>query len=140
MKWPDCRACSRERGEADLAAAVDAQDLDRDQVAFLDDVAHLIMQGALDENVLRAMQEKFAESNRAAGGTCDYRLFADSPHEWVAVPGPQTDKARQTVKEFIAKQTKTAALGPPFPLSIDAGVTRRRREPLRPACSRCPRR
>jgi hypothetical protein len=27
-------------------------------------------------------------------------------HEWVAQPGPQTDKARDTVKEFIARQLK----------------------------------
>jgi acetyl esterase len=67
-------------------------------------VPWLIMQGALDDNVLPAMQEKFAESYRAAGGQCDYRLFADSTHEWVAVPGPQTDKAQATVREFIARQ------------------------------------
>ena len=67
-------------------------------------VPWLIMQGALDDNVLPAMQEKFAESYRAAGGQCDYRLFADSTHEWVAVTGPQTDKAQATVREFIARQ------------------------------------
>ncbi len=66
----------------------------------------LIMQGALDDNVLPAMQEKFAETYRAAGGQCDYRLFEDSTHEWVAEPGPQTDKARTTVKQFIARQLR----------------------------------
>ncbi len=76
--------------------------LDRGEKVAL--VPFLIMQGALDDNVLPAMQEKFVDSYRAAGGTCDYRLFADSTHEWVAEPGPQTDKARQTVKEFIARQ------------------------------------
>ena len=69
-------------------------------------VPFLIMQGALDDNVLPAMQEKFAETYRAAGGQCYYRLFADSTHEWVAQPGPQTDKARTMVKEFIARQLK----------------------------------
>jgi len=69
-------------------------------------VPFLIMQGALDDNVLPAMQEKFAETYRAAGGHCDYRLFEGSTHEWVAEPGPQTDKARTTVKEFIARQLK----------------------------------
>ena len=67
-------------------------------------VPFLIMQGAADDNVLPAMQEKFVESYRAAGGQCDYRLFADSTHEWVAVPSPQTDKAQATVREFIARQ------------------------------------
>jgi acetyl esterase/lipase len=69
-------------------------------------VPFLIMQGALDDNVLPEMQEKFAQTYRAAGGQCDYHLFADSVHEWVAKPGPQTDKARETVKEFIARQLK----------------------------------
>jgi len=76
--------------------------LDRGEKVAL--VPFLIMQGALDDNVLPAMQEKFAETYRAAGGSCDYRLFADSTHEWVAEPGPQTDKARTVVKDFIARQ------------------------------------
>jgi acetyl esterase len=66
----------------------------------------LIMQGALDDNVLPEMQQKFAETYRAAGGSCDYRLFENSVHEWVAEPGPQTDKAREVAKEFIARQLK----------------------------------
>ena len=66
----------------------------------------LIMQGALDDNVLPEMQEKFAKTYRAAGGACDYRLFENSVHEWVAEPGPQTDKARDVVKEFVARQLK----------------------------------
>jgi acetyl esterase len=66
----------------------------------------LIMQGALDDNVLPEMQEKFASTYRAAGGSCDYRLFENAVHEWVAEPGPQTDKAREVAKEFIARQLK----------------------------------
>src|SRR5262245_52748911 len=66
----------------------------------------LIMQGALDDNVLPEMQEKFAKTYRAAGGDCDYHLFENSVHEWVAEPGPQTDKAREVVKAFIARQLK----------------------------------
>lgn len=69
-------------------------------------VPFLIMQGALDDNVLPETQEEFARAYRAAGGECDYRLFENSVHEWVAAPGPQTDKAREVVKEFIARQLK----------------------------------
>ena len=69
-------------------------------------VPFLIMQGALDDNMLPEIQEKFAKAYKAAGGECDYRLFANSVHEWVAEPGPQTDKAREAVKEFIARQLK----------------------------------
>jgi acetyl esterase/lipase len=78
------------------------QILERREPATL--VPLLIMQGALDDNVSPALQEKFAETYRAAGGKCDYRLFAGCEHEWVAKPGPQTDRARETVKEFIAMQ------------------------------------
>jgi acetyl esterase/lipase len=63
----------------------------------------LIMQGALDDNVLPSVQEKFAKTYRAAGGVCEYHVFEDSEHEWVAKPGPQTDRARAMVKEFIAR-------------------------------------
>jgi acetyl esterase len=66
----------------------------------------LVMQGALDDNMLPEVQEKFVAAYKAAGGACDYHLFANSVHEWVAEPGPQTDKARDTVKEFIARQLK----------------------------------
>jgi acetyl esterase/lipase len=66
----------------------------------------LIMQGALDDNVLPEMQEKFVKTYKAAGGQCDYRLFENSVHEWVAEPGPQTDRAREAVKEFITRQLK----------------------------------
>jgi len=66
----------------------------------------LIMQGALDDNVLPEVQEKFVKTYKAAGGDVEYHLFENSVHEWVAEPGPQTDKARDTVKAFIAKQLK----------------------------------
>ena len=67
----------------------------------------LIMQGALDDNVLPSIQEKFVAAYRAAGGACDYHLFEGSEHQWVAQPGPQTDRARAMVKAFIARQLKT---------------------------------
>jgi dipeptidyl aminopeptidase/acylaminoacyl peptidase len=66
----------------------------------------LIMQGALDDNVLPAFQEKFVATYKAAGGSVDYHLFEGSEHQWVAQPGPQTDKARAMVKAFIARQLK----------------------------------
>jgi acetyl esterase len=66
----------------------------------------LIMQGALDDNVLPAAQEKFAATYKAAGGDVSFTVFEGSEHEWVAKPGPQTDRAREMVKAFIAKQLK----------------------------------
>jgi acetyl esterase/lipase len=63
----------------------------------------LIMQGALDDNVLPAVQEKFASTYRAAGGEIQLQVFEDCEHEWVAKPGPQTDRAHEMVKGFIAR-------------------------------------
>lgn len=66
----------------------------------------LIMQGDLDDNVLPELQEKFAASYRAAGGECQLEIFAGCEHMWVAQPGPQTDRAHERVKAFIARQLR----------------------------------
>jgi acetyl esterase/lipase len=68
----------------------------------------LVMQGALDDNVLPAAQEKFVATYKAAGGNIEYHLFPDSEHEWVAKPGVQTDRARETVKAFIARNVRVS--------------------------------
>jgi acetyl esterase/lipase len=78
------------------------QILDRREPVTL--VPLLIMQGALDDNVLPAVQEKFAASYKAAGGQCQFQVFEGCEHEWVAKPGLQTDRARDMVKTFIARQ------------------------------------
>jgi acetyl esterase/lipase len=67
----------------------------------------LIMQGELDDNVLPSAQEKFAASYRAAGGQCELEIFTGCEHMWVAKPGPQTDRAAEVVKDFIARQLST---------------------------------
>jgi len=63
----------------------------------------LIMQGELDDNVLPAVQEKFAATYRAAGGDCRYELYAKCEHEWTGRPGPMTDRAHEMVRQFIAR-------------------------------------
>jgi len=63
----------------------------------------LIMQGALDSNMLPEYQTKFVDTYRAAGGSCDYTIFEGCEHEWVAQPGPQTDRAHEMAKQFIAR-------------------------------------
>ena len=64
----------------------------------------LIMQGALDDNVLPAAQERFVKTFKAAGGDVTFKVFENSVHEWVAEPGPQTTAAQEMVKQFIARQ------------------------------------
>ena len=63
-----------------------------------------ILQGELDDNVLPAVQEKFAATYRAAGGECELEVFKGCEHRWVANPGPQTDRAYERIKAFIARQ------------------------------------
>src|SRR5512146_1287094 len=80
------------------------QMLDRREAVSLPPM--LIMQGGIDDNVLPAIQEKFAASYRAAGGDCQLEVFDGCEHEWVAKPGPQTDRAHEMVKAFIARQLR----------------------------------
>ncbi|MEA3193148.1 MAG: acetyl esterase [Betaproteobacteria bacterium] len=63
----------------------------------------LIMQGELDDNVLPAVQEKFAATYRAAGGDCRYELYPGCEHEWTGRPGPMTDRAHEMVRQTIAR-------------------------------------
>lgn len=70
----------------------------------------LIMQGELDDNVRPPVQQKFAESYRAAGGECQYEVFSGCEHLWIDDPGPQTDRAHEMVKAFIARQLKAKRL------------------------------
>ena len=79
--------------------------LDRHEHVTL--VPILIMAGALDDNVLPEIQEKFVASYKAAGGECQFQIFEGAEHEWVAKEGPQTDRAREMVKAFIARQLKS---------------------------------
>jgi len=81
--------------------------LDRHEAVTLKPL--LIMQGALDDNVLPPVQKKFAATYRAAGGKCEFELFEGCEHEWVAKPGPQTDRAHEMVKAFIAKNLGRSA-------------------------------
>jgi acetyl esterase/lipase len=83
------------------------QILDRREAVTLPPL--LIMQGALDDNVLPAVQEKFAAAYRAAGGECELHVFEGCEHEWVATPGRETDRAHEMVKAFIAKNLAAGA-------------------------------
>ena len=65
-----------------------------------------ILQGALDDNVIPAIQEKFAATYRAAGGECQLEVFENCDHMWVHDAGPDTDRAHNMVRAFIAKQLR----------------------------------
>ena len=74
-----------------------------DRAEPVDTPPMLVMQGGADDNVLPGLQERFAQSYRAAGGTCDLEIFEGCDHAWVDDPGPQTDRAIEVVKAFIAR-------------------------------------
>jgi acetyl esterase len=69
-----------------------------------------ILQGELDDNVLPAVQERFAATYRTAGGECEFEVFKDCEHRWVAKPSPQTDRAYERIKAFIARQLNAKRL------------------------------
>ncbi|MDH3509047.1 MAG: alpha/beta hydrolase [Gammaproteobacteria bacterium] len=76
--------------------------LDRGEDVSL--VPMLIMQGDLDDNVLPEVQVKFAQTYNAAGGDCQLEMFKDSVHRWTEEESSETDRARETVRQFIARQ------------------------------------
>ena len=63
-----------------------------------------ILQGELDDNVLPAVQERFVETYRAAGGEIELEVYPGCDHRWIIEPGPQTDRAIEMIKAFIARQ------------------------------------
>jgi acetyl esterase len=69
----------------------------------------LLMQGGLDDNVLPAIQLKFGESYRAAGGECEVQVFEGCDHLWVLEPGPDTERAHEMLKSFIARHLRALA-------------------------------
>ena len=64
----------------------------------------LVMQGELDSNVPWQISDKFGQLYRAAGGECEVEIFKGCEHMWISEPGPQTDRAHEVLKAFIARQ------------------------------------
>jgi dipeptidyl aminopeptidase/acylaminoacyl peptidase len=65
-----------------------------------------ILQGALDDNVLPVVQERFVAAYRAAGGEIELEVYPGADHRWIIHPGPQTDRAIEMIKAFIARQLR----------------------------------
>jgi acetyl esterase len=68
-----------------------------------------ILQGDLDDNVLPVVQERFVAAYRAAGGDIELEIYPGADHRWIIHPGPQTDRAIEMIKAFIARQLRTQA-------------------------------
>jgi len=78
--------------------------LDRGEAVLMPPM--FVLQGELDDNVLPAVQEHFVATYRASGGEIDYEVFPGAEHRWIIQPGPQTDRAIDMIKAFIARQLR----------------------------------
>ena len=64
----------------------------------------LIVQGTADDNVPLSVSERFVEAYRAAGGAVERELFSGMPHGFARNPGPESDRALEVMKAFVARQ------------------------------------
>ena len=63
-----------------------------------------ILQGSLDDNVMPETQAHFVDSYRTAGGDIEFEVFARAEHRWVHSPSPETDRAIDMMKNYIASR------------------------------------
>lgn len=70
----------------------------------LDLPAALIIQGTQDTNLPLSSMDQFAEAYRNASGVVDLEWFADMPHNFALKAGPETDRAIDIIKAFIARR------------------------------------
>lgn len=72
----------------------------------------LILQGTADDNVPLSISQRFVEGYRAASGTVDLELFPGMPHGFARDPGPESDRALELMKAFVARQLTGAKAVP----------------------------
>ncbi len=62
-----------------------------------------IAQGMADTNLPVPVTEQFAKDYRAAGGDVVLELFPDMSHNFANVPGPESDRAVDLMRKFVAR-------------------------------------
>ena len=70
----------------------------------------IIIQGTNDNNVPLFIPHRFEESYRAAGGHVELELFEGMPHLFGNTPGPESDRAIELMKGFVARQLARPAV------------------------------
>ena len=70
----------------------------------------IIIQGTNDNNIPLFIPHKFEESYRAAGGHVELELFPGMPHLFGNTPGPESDRAIELMKGFVARQLSRPAV------------------------------
>ena len=69
----------------------------------------LVLQGTADGNIPHEIPQRFAERYAEAGDLADYHAFPGMPHQFAREPGPETDRAVDLMKSFIARHTGAPA-------------------------------
>ena len=70
----------------------------------------IIIQGTNDSNIPLFIPEKFEAAYRAAGGDIGLELFPEMPHRFGNFPGPESERAIELMKGFIARQLSRPAV------------------------------
>ena len=68
----------------------------------------LIIQGTSDDNVPMSIPTRFESAFRAAGGEIELEIFPGQVHGFGNVPGPESDRALELMKAFVARQLTRA--------------------------------
>ena len=66
----------------------------------------LILRGTKNDSVPLAISKRFVATYKSLGGSSECVLFSNMPHAFTREPGPETDRAIQLMKSFIAEQLK----------------------------------
>ena len=82
--------------------------LDRGEAVELPPV--IIIQGTNDSNIPLFIPRKFEAAYRAAGGHVELEWFPGMPHLFGNTPGPESDRAIELMKGFIARQLSHPAV------------------------------
>ena len=70
----------------------------------------IIIQGTNDNNIPLFIPEKFEAAYRAAGGHVEVEWFPGMPHQFGNTPGPESDRAIELMKGFVARQLARPAV------------------------------
>ena len=68
----------------------------------------ILIQGTNDRNVPLSIPQRFDEAYRKAGGHLELEMFPDMVHGFGNTPGPESDRAIELMKGFIARQLSRA--------------------------------
>ena len=66
----------------------------------------LLVQGAADEGLTPGMAEAFTQAYGNAGGVIELALYPGGAHGFMREPGPNTDRALEAIKSFVARQLR----------------------------------